>query len=381
MESNRVMKLAAVVGAVGTAAALGVGLFLPTQTDPSIYLGWHRGGEPVFPTRDIPEMTVDEHAQALVPALTSEDAENRRLARQALAALLEGGTALAPSVQDDVSLALSEMHRLSTGSTKSEIAERGECLTLLVASVKGDASRAYVEQVLAVGDPSDKEAVLEALVKPGSLRGRNLFESAYELTKTSEVPETLKPAVIRRVRGKAAAEELMAFVRETKDRKALAAAAVEVQNLHRPELLGEVIARLDDEEMLKDARLLPWFNGKLLAEHIGKAEGVELVRALRVVWARPSLTRQTYRSVQETLASADPAVRRMAARLVPDAVKYEALAAEEGEKTLSARLDVETDPAVKGELEAVLGEVRRNRRPADAAVVETPSPETQPQSP
>lgn len=381
MDSNRVMKLAAVVGAVGTAAALGVGLLLPTQTDPSIYLGWHRGGEPVFPARELPEMTPDEHAQALIPALTSEDAANRRLAREALGALLEGGTALAASVQDDVSLALAEMHRLSTGSTKSEIAERGECLTLLVASVKGDAARAYAEQVLAVGDPSDKKAVLGALVKPGSLRGKNLYESAYELTKTSEIPEAMKPAVIRRVRGKAAADELMAFVRETRDRKALAAAAVEVQNLHRPELLGEVIARLDDEEMLKDAKLLPWFNGKLLAEHIGKAQGVELVRALRVVWARPSLTRQTYGSVQETLASADPAVRRMAARLVPDAVKYEALAAEEGEKTLSARLELETDPAVKGELEAVLGEVRRNRRPADSAVVETPSPETQPQTP
>ncbi|MBI5595132.1 MAG: hypothetical protein HY928_03480 [Elusimicrobia bacterium] len=381
MDSNRVMKLAAVVGAAGAAAALGIGLFLPTQTDPEIYLGWHRGGEPAFPARETPEMTPDEHASALVPALTSEDAENRHLAREALGALLEQGTALAPSVQDDVALALAEMHRLSTGSTKSEIAERRECLTLLVAGVKGDAARAYAEQVLAVGDGADKKAVLEAMLEPGALRGKALFESAYELTKTAEVPESLKPAVIRRVRGKAAAEELMAFVRETKDRKALAAAAVEVQNLHRPELLGEVIARLDDEEMLKDAKQLPWFNGNLLAQHIGKAEGVELVRALRVVWARPSLTKQTFKSVQETLASADPAVRRMAARLVPDAVKYEALQADEGEKTLSARLDVETDPAVKGELEAVLGEVRRNRRPAETAVVETPLTEAQPQNP
>ena len=173
----------------------------------------------------------------------------------------------------------------------------------------------------------------------------------------------------------------MAFVRETTDKRALAAAAVEVQNLQKPELLGEVIARLDELELLSDPKRLPWFNGRLLSEHIKKAEGIEVVRALRVVWARPSLTRTTFKAVQETLASADPAVRRMAARLVPDAVKHAALEAAEGEKTLSARLEVETDPAVKGELEAVLGEVRRNRQPAEVPALVEASPEPAPVTP
>lgn len=381
MESNSVTKMAAVVGAAAAAAALGVGIFFPTPEDSTRYLGWRTGAEDHMPLRVVPEMTPDEHIEALVPTLGSESAEYRKMAREALIALLSPGVTLEENTRETLALALAETHRLSSGTTKEEIAERRQCLDLLVATVKGDAARAYSEQVLATGENSDKEAILTALVRPGALRGGSLYEMAYELTKTADVPESLKPSVIRRVRGKASQDELMAFVSETKDKKALAAAAVEVQNLHKPELLGTVIARLDEMEMLKDSKQMPWFNGKLLSEHIKKAEGIEVVRALRVVWARPSLTRTTFKAVQETLASADPAVRRMAARLVPDAVKYAALEAADGEKTLSARLEVETDPAVKGELEAVLGEVRRNRQPAETPTLVEASPEPAPVTP
>ncbi|MBI3298734.1 MAG: hypothetical protein HYZ75_11255 [Elusimicrobia bacterium] len=373
MDSNRVTKLAAGVGAAGVAAALSVGLFWPTTEDSTRYLGWRTGAEDHMPIRVIPEMTPDEHAEALVPTLGAETAENRKLGREALSALLAQGVTLGEGARESTALALAEAHRLSSGATKDEAAERRQCLELLIASVKGDTARAYAEQVLATGENADKAAILEALVKPGALRGGTLYEMAYELTKTPDVPEALKPSVIRKVRGKAAAEELTAFVAETKDKKALAAAAVEVQNLHKAELLGSVISRLDEMEMLNDSKRMPWFSGALLSEHIKKSEGIVLVRALRVVWARPSLTRSTFKAVQETLASADPAVRRMAARLVPDAVKYAALEAEEGEKTLTARLEVETDPAVKGELEAVLGEVRRNRQSAEAQAPDAPA--------
>ena len=44
---------------------------------------------------------------------------------------------------------------------------------------------------------------------------------------------------------------------------------------------------------------------------------------------------------------------------------------EAGENLLSARLQVETDPAVKGQIEGSLSEVRRNRRTEDPAPAET----------
>lgn len=379
MDSTRVTKLAAVVGAAGAVALIGFGVIFPIQEDPASFAGWRRGGEEFYPGRDVAEMTPDEHAEALIPTLQAESPDERRMGREALTALLKGDVALGEGVREAVAGALLDMHRLSTGTAKEDVIERRESLRLLVASVKGDSARSYAEAVLAGDSDSDKKTVAEALLEPGALKGGTLYEMAYELTKTPSIGEAVKPALIRKIRGKAAAEELMAFVRETQDKRALAAAAVEVQNLHKPELLGEVIARLDEMELLKDPKTMPWFKGALLSEHIRKAEGVELVRALRVVWTRPSLTKTTFKAVQETLASADPAVRRMAARLVPDAVKYAALEAQEGEATLTARLEVETDPAVKGELEAVLGEVRRTRRPTEEAPKEAPVSETQPQ--
>lgn len=375
MDSTRVTKLAAVVGAVGAVALIGFGLIFPTQEDPAAFAGWRRGGEEFYPGREVAEMTVDEHAEALIPTLQAEAASERRLAREALSLLLKDGATLGEAAREATASALLDMHRLSSGTAKEDVSERKEALQLLVASVKGDAARSYAESVLAAGSDADKRTIAESLVVPGALRGGTLYEMAYELTKTPSIPEALKPALIRKIRGKAAEAELMAFVKETQDKKALSAAAVEVQNLHKPELMGEVIARLDEMELLKDSKTMPWFQGGLLSEHIRKAEGVELVRALRVVWTRPSLTKTTFKAVQETLASADPAVRRMAARLVPDAVKYAALQSEEGEATLTARLEVETDPAVKGELEAVIEDIRRTRRPAEPAVEAQPQPQ------
>lgn len=375
MDSTRVTKLAAVVGAVGAVALIGFGLIFPIQEDPASFAGWRRGVSEFYPGREVALMTPDEHAEALIPTLQAEDPAERRMAREALTALLQDGVTLGEAAREATASVLLDMHRLSTGTGREDVAERKESLKLLVASVKGDAARSYAEAVLAGGTDADRRSVAEALLEPGALKGGTLYEMAYELTKTPSIPEALKPGLIRKVRGKAAAEELMAFVKDTQDKRALAAAAVEVQNLHRPELLGEVIARLDEMELLKDPNTMPWFKGALLSEHIRRAEGVELVRALRVVWTRPSLTKTTFKAVQETLASADPAVRRMAARLVPDAVKYAALQAEEGEATLTARLEVETDPAVKGELEAVLGDIRRTRRPAEPVVEAQPQPQ------
>ena len=242
MDSTRVTKLAAVVGAAGAVALIGFGLIFPTQEDPASFAGWRRGGEEFYPGREVGEMTPDEHAEALIPTLQAESDGERRLGREALTALLQGGVELREGVREATAAALLDMHRLSTGASREDVAERREALRLLVASVKGDSARSYAEAVLAGDSDADKRTVAEALLEPGALKGGTLYEMAYELTKTPAIEEALKPALIRRIRGKAAGEELMAFVRETSDKRALAAAAVEVQNLHKPELLGEVIA-------------------------------------------------------------------------------------------------------------------------------------------
>ena len=148
---------------------------------------------------------------------------------------------------------------------------------------------------------------------------------------------------------------------------AVAACAVEVQNLGKPELLGAVLSRLEDGGLLDDPKKLPWMSSKLLAEHIRKADGPELARALRVVRLRPSLTRATAKAIKERAGHADPAIRRQVARIIPDAVKNEGLDDASGEELLAARLKEETDPLVKGEIEGSLAAVRGARPPQGAA--------------
>ncbi|MDE2291411.1 MAG: hypothetical protein KGL53_04950, partial [Elusimicrobia bacterium] len=285
MDTNRMLKLAAVVGAAGAVGLAALGMFAPKPEDSQQYLGWRSlGTTPVSPN-DAPELTADERAEALAPSLKSESPEVRQTAREALSALLADET-IGDDARKQVAGGLVAELAESTGTDQDDAAERADCLQLLVASVKGPDARAAAEKALATGTDGDRTAVARALLAPGALRGGRVYEMAYELTHTASIPESVKPALIRRIRGKNAEEDLMAMVRDTKDKRALAAAAVEVENLRKPELLGPVIARLDTMGMMT-AKTLPWFSGELLSEHIAKSSGQDLLEALKVVWTRP----------------------------------------------------------------------------------------------
>lgn len=113
---------------------------------------------------------------------------------------------------------------------------------------------------------------------------------------------------------KRAEEALLERLGQDLEWKELAECAVEIQNLHKPALLGPVLERLERAGLLSDAKRMPWLSAKLLSEHIRASEGEELSRALRAAGLRPSLARATAEAAQEKLAQAGPEVGSLASR-------------------------------------------------------------------
>jgi len=360
------------LGTVGLASILGIGLttpFLDTMNpDPDQYVGWARTVEPLELRTP---MTVDEHVQALLPTLFGEDADSRATALDALelAFAFGGINELTAETREETAGALIEAYAESDGDSKEGITERKRVLDMLITKLGGDTARAFTAQIVASGsDPSIKGAALASLASKGSFRDKTVDALALEAMKADGVADETKPKLLRRIKGSKAEKELLEMLESDIDDAGLRQTAVEIQNLHKPVLMGAVISRLDARGLLGDAKIMPWFSGKLLSEHIRTADHAEFVRALKVVWRRPSLTRGTFKAAQARIEDSDPVIRRMVARLVPDAVKYDGIDAETGESLLSARLQIEQDPTVKGQLEGSLGEVRKARSESEPAV-------------
>ncbi|MFH1726324.1 MAG: hypothetical protein ABII00_17070 [Elusimicrobiota bacterium] len=373
--AGRLLRLLGGALTAGAVALLAFGLYATfegSRDDPARYAGWAQTVEgPAVAPASLP-LTLDDHVQVLLPTLGDEDARTRRAGLDALSMALESGDAgeLTAETREETAGALIELYAEADVETPEGTETREKALGLIVTKVKGETARAFTAAVLSSGPPGMRIAALKALLVPGAIRGGEVYDKAYELARGDAVPDALKPAILRRVRGRKSEGELLEFFGSDIGPRALAECAVELQNLHKPELMGRVLSRLEQAGLLENVKLMPWFSGKLLSEHIRAADGEELIRALRVVRRRPSLTRSTFPAVQERLAHAEPSIRRMAARLVPEAVQYEGIDAQGGEELLAARLEVETDPVVKGEIAGGLSEIRRNRRPPDPVAAE-----------
>ncbi|MFH2204738.1 MAG: hypothetical protein ABIJ96_16615 [Elusimicrobiota bacterium] len=308
-------------------------------------------------------MTVDEEFQTLLPTLVSLDPNVRQAALGALAGALDrdAGKELSAEMREESALSVIELYDGEPGETAKSAAIKRQALGLVLTRLDTPAAHAFAAGILSSPDAQEKTAALQ-LLSSGWIKDETVRSAVYTAVHSSGVPQWLRPAVIRRSLGAAAENELMALMESTEDNRTLRHCAVEIQNLHRPHLLGPVLSRLEKAGMLADIKELPWFSGRLMAQHIEKADDDELLRALRVVWLRPTLTRSVMPAAQRRLAHADPGIRRLVARIIPDAVKHQGLELERGEEMLAARLQIETDPAVKGELEGSLTAVRETRR-------------------
>ncbi|OIO06185.1 MAG: hypothetical protein AUJ52_12700 [Elusimicrobia bacterium CG1_02_63_36] len=364
------------LGTLTTASLLGIGLTTPIldtmRPDPDQFLGWAREVEP--PLMNTPQ-SADEHVQTLLPTLFVEEPEARKAAIEALqVAFAYGGEdEISAETREEAAGALIEAYAETDAETTEGLAERKRVLDMLITQIGGETARAFTAQIVAsASEPGVRGAALAALADKNSFRDTTVDALALEAMKDAAVPDAVRPKLLRRIKGRKAEKELIELLEKDLDDAGLRQTAVEIQNLHKPELLGAVISRLDQRGLLANPKTMPWFSRKLLSEHIRSVDEPGLVKALKVVWMRPSLTKGTFSAAQARLESADPAIRRMIARLVPDAVKYEGIDAEAGAQMLSARLLIEQDPAVKGQIEGSLGEVRKALEAPSAAPAAIP---------
>jgi len=368
--NKRYISAAAATTAVGAIflAAIAVDMSRP-EHDAEQYAGWmdEAPNEGMLAPRPL---NADEHVQALLPGLFDLEEDTVTETFDAIAAVYKVSEpeAIEAITREETASAMVELFADADPSTKEGLTRRETIARFLIASVKGEESRTFANQVLSSATPSVQAAAVLAMLEPGALRDPAMKERALELARTPVIADHDKPTVLKRFLGKKAKPEILAMLSTEISDFAARRAAVEIQNYHEAADLGLVLAKLEDRGFLDDAKKMPWLSGKLLDEHIRTAQDAELMRALKAVWLRPHLTRTTFQAVQERIAHADPAIRRMVARLVPDAVKYEGLGAQAGEEILSARMGLETDPAVKGQLEGSLDAVRGLRRGPEAPV-------------
>lgn len=315
-------------------------------------------------------LTVDDTVLAMLPMLERPDMEGRLSALEAIGDALdgEGGKLLSDDVREQAAKSVITAFETSPEDSVEGQTAKAQALRLVIGRLGGEAGKAFTLEVLSSATDTWKVEALQAWLKPGAASGASIREKVAELARTELVPDSFKPRMLRRALGKKAEPEIIALLTNgAADRGTIAACVVELQNFGKPEVMGQVLSRLEEAGMLDDHKKMPWISGKLLAQHIRVSDEDGLKRALKAVYLRPSLTRPTVKAIQERASHPNASVRRMVARIIPDAVKNEGLDVTSGEELLLARLKEETDPTVKGEIEGSLAEVRKTRPPTEAS--------------
>lgn len=313
-------------------------------------------------------LTVDDTVLAMLPMLERPDMEGRLSALEAIGDALEGegNKQLSSEVREEAGKHVIGVFNGSPEESVEGQAVKGRALAL-AAGIGGESGKAFLLEVMGSTTDTWKLQAVQAWLEGGA-SNRSIRERAAELARTDVIPDRMKPRVLRKALGKTAEPEIVALLGlGAADRATIAACTVELQNIGNPEVMGPVLSRLEEAGMLDDHKKLPWISGKLLAQHIRTTDDDGLKRALKAVYLRPSLTRPTVKAIQERANHPNPSVRRMVARIIPDAVRNEGLDVTSGEELLLARLKEETDPAVKGEIEGSLAEVRKTRPPTEAS--------------
>lgn len=358
----------AIVAGIGAAIAfIGMNLYEPEKKASPAGTVEAPPQYPATPTAKV--KTFEETVVDAAEALTAPEGRSGALEALELALGPQGGKELSVEGREKVA---AKVIRTWEEALEDERELKASALRLLAGRIGGEGARTFASTLLASGPDEAKLELLRVLAGPNAIGAKAIYSQAADVARTGIAPEE-QPALIRKALGKKAAPELFALIETELGPKALRACAVELQNLGGHEALGKVLERLDAKGLLEKNETMPWFSSRILSEHIRKAQGAELTRALKVVQTRPSLTKATLGALKERLGDADPSVRRTIAKLIPQAVVLGA-APVEGEQALSEQLGKEQDEAVKTALNDALAQVR-NASPEPAETAPVPEPE------
>lgn len=363
--------------AAGAAAALGVlalSAYVPEEpatrpTTAALQRESHPDG--------IEVKDADETLVALLPSFEKDDETATRAAVEQVQSAIAGDGAqeLSRETKDKMSAALLQAYARTKEDTSESKQLKASIVSVLIGQIGGDRMKDFTVDLLTTGSDEMKVAALSALAMPNAVKHSKINEAALALVKTPVVPDVMKPGVLRRALGKKAEPELLAFIqRVDASTSAVRACAVELQNLHKPQLMGVVLKQLDAKGLIAQSDRMPWISGRLLAQFVRIADKDELTLALGVIKNRPGLTKHAMPALKERLRDSNASVRRMVAGLIPQAVSKDGIDPESGEEVLVARLKEENDPAVKGTIEEGLAQVRLTRQPQDGTKTDIQAP-------
>ena len=180
--------------------------------------------------------------------------------------------------------------------------------------------REHALQTLEDGDEKEIRTLLSEAGKPGGARGESRLRQAFGAFRERLPAGRTRlrgPQENRRVQGHRADHgnpQIHGFPGRGRPLRG------DPQDYAKAELLPGVLERLDALGMLERNGLMPWIDRDLLNASLGKAQGADLLRGMKVLRNRPSLVSSGMDALARGLEDADPMLRMTAAEAIKKAV-------------------------------------------------------------
>lgn len=306
----------------------------------------------VQPPENMP-VSADEVVAAYLTGLTQGPEVDRTVAVASLMDRLESAEFAKAPISREASDAFVSAAELVLAQAQPEPdgSQLGTRIAGFIAGrTKGEKALSFVLKTLEQGPAERREAVALRVGSPTGVGGKAVYAKLTELAERGVISYERLPSALRRTGGARAADAIVALMRSTDNVKVISACVVALQDLRDPALLSPALERLEQVGAIDQPGKLPWIASGLLLEHMAAAEGVELMRGVKVLRARPALARKGAAAFERALEKGDVQTKQLAVEAVRAALVAGVLSSEQGEKLLTGRANPQAEPVLKASL-------------------------------
>jgi hypothetical protein len=308
----------------------------------------------------MPVSTLDSAVHAFLANTESAADADRLVHLGELLAALDGPDLTADDFDSDTAESLAKdivgILDKNPDNSKEGAELRARAVALLASRVPSPTSKAYVLKVMDEGPQELREVAVARVGSPRGVRGPSVYAKVRELGDKGLIPDELLPQALRRTGGLKARDVLTAIMNSTDSVKLVNGCAVALQDYRDPELMGDILARLEAVGRLDSAGKMPWISAPVLDAYMKTADKAGFRRGVMAMAVRPGLVKIEH--LKTALDSPDAETRKAAVAAVKKAVVAKAVDAQTGETMLANRLQTETEPVLKAELTGGLERVR-----------------------
>jgi hypothetical protein len=317
-------------------------------------------GTPAVVSELRPVSTLDSAVQAFFAEEQNSTEADRLVHLGELVAALSGPDLADDDLDADTAETLSKsvvsILQSNPDDSKEGAELRRRAVALLATRVPSPTSKAFIIKTMEEGPQDLREEAVARVGSPRGVRGPSVYQKIRELADKGLISDELLPSALRRNGGVKARGVLVALMKSTDSAKLVNGCAVALQDYRDPELMGDILERLEQTGRLDAAGKMPWISAGLLDAFMKTADKGQFRRGLTAMASRPGLAKIEH--LKTGLASPDSETRRIAAVAVKKAVVAKVIDAPTGETMLAGRLQVETEPVLKAELTGGLERVR-----------------------